>query len=168
MTRTLRRMCIAAAVAFTWPPVSAGHASASTASLASPGQAVVGGKETLTPAQQKINSQLLIEIRRRQAPKKAADRQTPPGPTSIRVDGRGRALVDVRVEVTPARERALRRLGATIVSTSAEYRSIIAWIPVLRLERVAEDPAVRAIEPKAEAFTSPAGGVQDSQVGVPR
>ena len=110
-------------------------------------------KETLSPAQQKINSQLLIEIRRR-APKKAGAQPVPPAQTSVRVDSRGRALVDVRVEVTAQRERAFRRLGATIVSTSAEYRSIVAWIPLARLERIAEDPAVRAIEPNAEAVTS--------------
>src|SRR3954466_4829366 len=60
---------------------------------------VASEKEARTPAQRKINSQILYEIYRRRG---AAGRKgVPPGPTGIAVDGRGRALVDVRAEVTP-------------------------------------------------------------------
>src|ERR1700752_19605 len=51
-------------------------------------------KEGRTPAQQKINSQLLYEIYRRRGEDKA--KGIPPGPTDVRIDARGRALVDVR------------------------------------------------------------------------
>lgn len=109
-------------------------------------------KDARTPAQQKINSQLLYEIYRRRG--EAKRKNVPPGPTGVRIDRKDRALVDVRAEVVPALEKKLRALGSTIVSTSREYRSIIAWVPILRIERLAADSTVRAVEPAAEATTN--------------
>ena len=106
-------------------------------------------KESRTPAQRKINSQLLYELYRLRG--EAKRKNVPPDPTGVRIDGQRRALVDVRAEVTPALQKKVLRLGGTIQSTSREYRSIIAWVPLRKLERLAEDPAVRAIEPAAEA-----------------
>ena len=48
-------------------------------------------KEQRTPAQQKINSQLLYEIYRLRG--EAAQKAVPPGPTGVKIDARGRALV---------------------------------------------------------------------------
>jgi hypothetical protein len=110
-------------------------------------------KESRTKAQQKIDSQVLYEIYRRRG---EADRKgVPPGETGVRIDKQGRALVDVRVGVTPAIERTIRRAGGTIVTTSAAYHSIIAWFPLLKLERLAGNPAVSAVVPAADAMTNP-------------
>jgi hypothetical protein len=108
-------------------------------------------KESRTPAQQKINSQLLYEIYRRRG--EAERKGVPPGSTIVRVDGQGRALVDVRAGVTPALLNRIRRLGGSIVTTTAALDSIVAWMPLLKLERLAKTDAVRAIEPAAEART---------------
>jgi hypothetical protein len=111
------------------------------AAQSSPGR----GKESRTPAQRKIDSQLLQEIERiRTAPNE-------PSKTAVKIDRRRRALVDVRVEVTPAIERTLRRLGASIVSSSPEYRSVVVWTPLLKLEELAADESVRAIAPASQA-----------------
>ena len=109
-------------------------------------------KESRTPAQQKIDSQLLYEIYRLRG--EAKRKQVPEEKTRVRIDAKKRAFVDVRVEVTPALQKKLTTLGATIVSTSREYHSIVAWVPLLRLERLAEDAAVRAIQPVTEARTA--------------
>jgi hypothetical protein len=109
-------------------------------------------KESRTPAQRKIDSQLLYEIYRRRG--EAAQKNVPPGKTRVKIDEIGRALVDVRGEVTPGLEKQLIGLGGTIVSTSVEYRSIVAWVPLLKLYQLAENEAVRAIEPPAEATTN--------------
>ena len=93
----------------------------------------------------------MYEVYRRRGDTK--QKNVPVEKTDVKIDRKGRALVDVRAEVSPALEKKLGLLGGTIVSTSREYRSLVAWIPLLRLERLAEDPAVRAIEPKAEAIT---------------
>jgi hypothetical protein len=106
-------------------------------------------KESRTPAQRKINSQLLYELYRLRGEAKL--KNVPPDPTGVRIDRNNRALVDVRAEVTPALQKKVQSLGGTIQSTSPQYRSIIAWVPLRKLERLAEDPAVRAIEPAAEA-----------------
>jgi len=108
-------------------------------------------KDTRTPAQQKLDSQLLYEVYRARG--LAARKRVPPGPTGVKTDPRGRALVDIRAEVTPALKEKVRQLGATIVDVSLEHRSIVAWVPLLQIERLASDTSVRAINPAPEATT---------------
>ena len=67
-------------------------------------------KEQRTPAQQKINSQLLYEIYRLRG--EAAQKAVPPGPTGVKIDARGRALVDIRADPTPALQNSVRHAGA--------------------------------------------------------
>jgi hypothetical protein len=105
-------------------------------------------KETRTVAQQKIDSQVLYEIYRRRGI--AKEKGVPDAKTDVKVDAQGRALVDVRAEVTPALQKTVTSLGAAIVSTSPEARSIVAWVPLLKIERLAEEAAVRAVVMKAE------------------
>jgi hypothetical protein len=109
-------------------------------------------KADRTAAQQKIDSRLLREIDRRRAD--AARGGAPPADAGIKFDETGRALVDVRVEVTPAMREKIAALKGTIVSDSEEHRSIVAWMPLLQLETLAEDPAVRAIVPPSGATTN--------------
>jgi hypothetical protein len=115
-------------------------------------RSVPSEKEARTPAQRKINSQILYEIYRRRGD--ARRKGVPPGPTGVDVDARGRALVDVRADVTSALEKTIRSLGGVIISSSPEHDSIMARVPILRLERLAGDSAVRFIEPVARATTN--------------
>jgi hypothetical protein len=115
---------------------------------ATPQTAAPSEKASRTPAQQKIDSRLLDEVYRRQG--KPARSALSPGQTLLKVDLDGRALVDIRAEVTPALRKSVTALKGTIVSTSTEYRSIIAWLPLLKLEEVAADPAVHSIMPAPE------------------
>src|SRR5262245_10926416 len=108
-------------------------------------------KDSRTPAQRKINSQLLYEIYRARG--QAEEKKIPPGPTGIKPDARRRAFVDIRADVTAEIRRRVEALDATIVSASAEHRSILAWVPLLKIEELAGLAAVRAIEPAAEATT---------------
>ena len=109
-------------------------------------------KESRTPAQQKIGSQVLDEIYRRQG--KAAEKNLPPEKTLVKIDQKGRALIDVRAEVTPALLKQLASFESDVVSTSAQYHSIVAWVPLLKIEELAADPAVRAIGMAAQAITA--------------
>ena len=108
-------------------------------------------KDSRTAAQQKIDSQILQEIYRKRG--QAAEKQVPPGPTLVRIDDKGRALVDVRVKVSSDTLNLVKRRGGSIVSSSPQYDSIIARVPLLEIERLAANPAVRAIVPAAEATT---------------
>jgi hypothetical protein len=98
---------------------------------------------------------LLYEIYRKRGI--AAEKQVPPDPTLVRIDAKGRALVDIRAKVTPALVALVKTRRGEIVSTSAEFNSIIARVPLLELERIAEHTDVRAISPAAEAATSKKG-----------
>jgi hypothetical protein len=91
-------------------------------------------KTSRTPAQQKLASALLRKID---------------------IDKDGRALVDVRAPITPQLQDKIRMLKGTVVSTSARYDSTIAWIPVLQLEALAEDPAVVSIIAATKPLTNP-------------
>jgi hypothetical protein len=108
-------------------------------------------KEARTAAQQKIDSQILQEIYRKRG--QAAEKSVPPEPTLVRIDARGRALIDIRAKVTTDLVSRVEKRGGVIVSTDAKYDSIIARVPLLEIERLASDPAIRSIVPAAEATT---------------
>jgi hypothetical protein len=107
-------------------------------------------KETRTAAQQKIDSQILQEIYRKRGQK---EKLVSPEPTLVRIDARGRALVDIRARVTTDFVNRVKKRGGVIVSTDVKYDSIIARVPLLEIERLASDSAVRTIVPAAEATT---------------
>jgi len=135
-----------------WAAVAPNQPAASSDTIVvSTTQTAVPEKDARTPAQRKINSQLLYEIYRHR--KEGLPPGVPAGETRVKIDAKQRALVDVRATLTSALTIKLRTLGATIVSTSATYRSTIAWIPLSALERLAADPAVLAIEPAPDAAT---------------
>jgi hypothetical protein len=47
----------------------------------------------------------------------------------------------------PRAGKKFRALGGVVVSTSSTYDSLVGWMPLQTLERLAADPTVRAIEP---------------------
>jgi hypothetical protein len=102
-------------------------------------------RDARTLAQEKINARVLTAIyhRRGDAKGKAVPQVGP----AIQVDRHGRALVDVRAQVRPELRKKFKALGGIIVSTSGTYDSIVGWMPLLTLERLAADKSVRAIEP---------------------
>jgi hypothetical protein len=101
-------------------------------------------RDARTLAQEKINTRVLSAINHRRGDAKG---KTVPAGGGIRVDRHGRALVDVRAEVRPELEKKIKALGGIVVSRSRTYDSIVGWMPLLTLERLAADPSVRAIEP---------------------
>jgi hypothetical protein len=102
-------------------------------------------KDARTVAQQKINGRVLSAIYHRRGDAKV--RTVPASQPAIQVDRHGRALVDVRAQVRPELEKKMKALGGIVVSTSPTYDSIVGWMPLQTLERLAADPTVRAIEP---------------------
>jgi hypothetical protein len=102
-------------------------------------------RDARTLAQEKINTRVLSAIYHRRGDAKG--KTVPRGGSSIQVDRHGRALVDVRAQVRPELEKKIKALGGIIVSTSGTYDSIVGWMPLLTLERLAADRTVRAIEP---------------------
>jgi hypothetical protein len=103
-------------------------------------------RDARTVAQQKINPNVLSAIYHRRGDAKAGTVQAASKPP-IQVDRHGRAYVDVRAQVRPELEKKFKALGGIVVSTSKTYDSIVGWMPLQTLERLAADPTVRAIEP---------------------
>ena len=102
-------------------------------------------QEARSIAQRKIDARVLSEIWRRRGDARQSVALESRG--KLKIDRHGRALVDVRAAVKPALEKKVKALGGVIVSTSGVYDSIVGWMPLLTLERLAADPSVRAIEP---------------------
>ena len=105
--------------------------------------AAIHPKDARAVAQNKIAPRVLSEIYRRRGDVRqqsvGGDR------TRVPVDRHGRVLVDVRADVRPALEKKIKALGGVIVSSSMPSRSIVGWMPLMTLERLAADPSVSAI-----------------------
>ena len=117
--------------------------------LACAAQRIEPGKDARTEAQKKIDSQLLQEVERRADP---AYRPGTPAGGGLEVDAKDRVLVDIRVEVTPATRKLVTDLEGLIVSSSPQYRSIVAWLPLAKVETLAQEDDVVAIVPAPRAM----------------
>jgi hypothetical protein len=105
-------------------------------------------RDMRTVAQSKINPRVLSAIYRRRGDVRG--KAVVSQPPNIQVDRHGRAYVDVRAQLRPDLEKKIKALGGIVVSTSQTYDSIVGWMPLQTLERLAADPGVRAIEPAAQ------------------
>lgn len=105
--------------------------------------ALLEEKELRTPAQQKIDSNLLYEARRQRGQEMA--RGVPMLDTGINVDELGGVTVDIRAEVTRELLEAIQSAGGTIIDSLAAYRSVTARMPISAIESLAERNDVRFI-----------------------
>ena len=96
-------------------------------------------------AQQKINPRVMTAIYHRRGDAKG--KAIPASAARVQVDRHGRALVDVRAQIRPELEKKFKALGGILISKSRTYDSIVGWLPLQTVERLAADPTVRAIEP---------------------
>jgi hypothetical protein len=98
-----------------------------------------------TLAQEKINGRVMAAIVHRRGD--ARGKTVAASGNAVVIDRHGRALVDVRAPVRPELEKKMKALGGTVISRSQTYDSIVGWMPLLTLERLATDPTVRSIQP---------------------
>ncbi|MEO6236273.1 MAG: hypothetical protein ABIQ52_04695 [Vicinamibacterales bacterium] len=102
-------------------------------------------RDARTLAQEKISAGVMTAIYHRRGD--ARGKTVSSSGNSVRIDRHGRALVDVRAQVRPELERKMKALGGLVVSRSQAYDSIVGWMPLLTIERLAADPTVRSIQP---------------------
>lgn len=106
-------------------------------------------KRSRTPAQQKIDSQLLYASRMRRGQDAA------PGVRSLQVkveaDADNRVVVDITAVFNSTLIEDLAARGAEIISAYPQYHSVRAAVQLDQLESIAALPAVRFIQPKQEA-----------------
>ena len=109
-------------------------------------------KRERTPAQQKIDTQLLYAIYRERGDAEA--KGVPPGELLVKFDDKGRAIVSIRARVTRALLAKIEKLGGKIVSSSVRYSDIRAHLPLGSLEELAALKDVSAIMPAEQAMTN--------------
>lgn len=116
-------------------------------------------KAARTPAQQKIDSNLLLEGDRRQG---LADVDALATVNSgVNVDAGGAVLVDIDTQVIPALLVAIVAAGGVVESSYAQYDAVRARLPLDQLEAIAARPEVRFVGPAAQAYTNQLLGISD-------
>ena len=100
-------------------------------------QAILEAKKRRTPAQRKMDSQLLEEWQKAQG-----------GPGADRM-----VTVDLRAEVTPEVLERIRELGGRVLNSVERYRAIRAELPLSEVEALAAHDGVRSIRTADKAVT---------------
>ena len=114
-------------------------------------QDMLDEKESRTPAQRKLDSQLIYALRQKRGEK----RGVPTGRIDLGADAGGRVVVDIIAAPVSARLLSkIKKLGGEVVSTSEQYHTVRAGLPLEKLERLAALPEVRFISPPARAATN--------------
>ena len=105
-------------------------------------------KGSRTPAQKKIDSQLLYATKMERAQPIAS------GVSALQVDvgasEQGRVVVDISASVDDKLLQFLARSGAVVLVSTPEYRSVRAEVSLDRLEDIAGSDSVYFIQPKME------------------
>jgi hypothetical protein len=129
-------------------------------------QALLEEKESRTPAQQKMDSQLVYTLKMNRGQAIARDVQTLE--TRVEVDTDRQTIVDISTFDMKRAHAKLDQMGVEVIS--AVGGSIRARVKVEDLETIAGFPEVKFISPRQEAKTSRAGnqgGVGFASTGVP-
>ena len=113
-------------------------------------QAVYDEKASRTPAQKKIDSQLLYALKQ----KRGETRGVPTERIIIEFDQKGRALVDITAKVSPQVTSRIRKLGGIVISEDARYHTIRASLALEKLEALATLRDVSFIAPPAQAMNN--------------
>src|SRR6185295_16314270 len=114
-------------------------------------EALIAEKESRTPAQQKIDSQLIYANMMRNGQSIAAGVQTLE--VGVAIDSQGRTVVDVSAIINENLLAQLKRSRAEILVSMPQYNSLRALAPLDQLETIAELPELRFIQPRQESFT---------------
>lgn len=127
-------------------------------------QSLLNEKASRTPAQQKIDSQLLYAIKQQRG--EAISPQVQGLAVGVEIKDTGLTLVDIKANVTKALLSKIAALGGNIVYSSARENSIRAYLPYNKVETLAASSSVKFVEPAAEATTQrPSPGRMDPNDG---
>ena len=117
-------------------------------------QALLEEKEARTPAQQKIDSQLLYAIKMRRGEKIATTVRSLSA--EVGADDSGRVTVDISAKVDDQLLNDLRGMGVEVSQVFRQNNSLRANASLEELEAIASLSQVRFIQPKQEALLSQA------------
>jgi hypothetical protein len=114
--------------------------------------ALIEVKKNLTPAQRKIDSSLLMAVKRQQGD--AIFHRLPDFRVSATPTEEGLIEVDLRARVDDGLLAAIEATGGSIVNSHPRYRAVRAWIPLHAVETIAALPQVTNIRPADLATTN--------------
>jgi hypothetical protein len=107
-------------------------------------------KAARSPAQRKISSHLLYEMKRRRGD--PLFQAVPSLRSSAEVDRTDQVEVDIKAEVTDGLLQQIEALGGSVIGSVPRYRSIRARLPLNQLEALAASPQVTAVRPAARGI----------------
>jgi hypothetical protein len=148
-SRALSKLVLAALLAAAGP--TAAQPLALPAQAAQQIQALIAEKGARSPAERKIGSHLLYTARMRRG--LAAAPGVPLLRSDVDVDADGRALVDMRAEVTGDLLAEIGALGGAVLGSHPELRSVRARLPLAALETIAQRSDVDSLRSADRAFT---------------
>jgi hypothetical protein len=114
--------------------------------------ALIREKESRSPTERKMDSQLIYELRMDRG--QAIANGIRSLETDVQVTDTGKAELDITANVSDALLDQLRANGVEIVSSVPEDNSIRAKVPLDSLEAIAALQDVKFIQPKQDAMTS--------------
>jgi hypothetical protein len=110
--------------------------------------ALMEEKESRTPAQQKIDSNILFEIKKHRGQEIARGVATLE--TGLDIDENNGLKVDIHADVSRGLLEEIRDGGGIIMDSLAAYHSILAWLPLDKIERLAERADIKFVRPHAD------------------
>jgi hypothetical protein len=113
--------------------------------------ALLQEKASWSPAEQKIDSQLLFAAKTALGQPMRAG--VPALQNNVPAEPDGRVVIDVRAEVSDALLGQFRAIGAEVVSSYPAYRDVRLLVTMNQVEAVAALPQVIFVQPKQEALT---------------
>jgi Subtilase family/FG-GAP-like repeat len=109
-------------------------------------------KESRTPAQQKIDSRLLYQIKMSRNEAIASGVQTLD--TDLKVDESGFIAVDLTANVNAKLMEKLKEINAVMIASLPQYRSVTARIPIGEIESLAGMDEIIFVQPKLDGTTN--------------
>jgi len=92
----------------------------------------------------KLDPKLLLEVYLHQG---IPARARPVEPTGVQIDEKKRALVEIETNGDPKLVTLIGSIGGTLVRTPTRSKTLTAWIPIFKLEPLAEETAVLSMKP---------------------
>src|SRR5262245_11664911 len=117
-------------------------------------QALDAEKESRTPAQRQLDSQLVYAVKMHRGEKIAAI--VPTLEVNVGADEAGMVTVDISADIDAQLLNTLKSMGIYYSSVFPKYHALRAVASLDQLEAVASLPQVRFITPKREAITNQA------------
>ncbi|MFD4676771.1 S8 family serine peptidase [Lentzea sp. NPDC058450] len=123
-------------------------------------------KKSLTPAESKVDSALVVEARKRVSA--ATTSALPQVQTGVAVTPKSTTLVDIRAkQYSEDLVNAVRAAGGQIRAVSPEHRTVRAEIPVAKISEIAARGDVARVEPGSDAMTQDVKSQRDKKSKAP-